>query len=201
MFFILMLENVIGLIFRVPQKGKVKTRLAKEIGEEQAFYYYSLMLDETVSLCRKIEKADLVGFYQGFLEQMKFDFPLIKQRGENLGEIIFNAIRELEKRGYNKKIIIGSDSPDIPKHFFYDAIRSLDEYEYVIGPTEDGGFYMFGCVNCSEALFSEIIWGSPHVFENLLKNIINIRKSYCIMPGWYDIDDKNSLERWLFYKR
>lgn len=195
-----MVKNVIGLIFKVPRKGKVKTRLAKEIGEEKAHYYYSLMLNKTVDLCKEIEKTDLIGFYKGSLNQINFNFPLIKQKGKDLGEIISNAIMELKKRGYKKIIIIGSDSPDIPKHFFYDAIQSLDEYEYVIGPTEDGGFYMFGCVSHSEGLFSGISWGTSSVFETLLKNIINLNKTFKVMPFWYDIDDKKSLAKWLFFR-
>lgn len=192
----LMIKNAIALIFRIPERGKVKTRLAEEIGQEKALNYYSLMLNETINLSKKIKDTQLIGFYKGDDNLFNFDFPLIRQRGRNLGEIISNAINELKKLGYHKIITIGSDSPDIPEHIFYDAIKSLDEFEYVIGPTEDGGFYLFGCTNYSEELFSGIIWGTSLVFEILLRNIIDLNKSYKILPLWYDIDDKKSLIKW-----
>jgi rSAM/selenodomain-associated transferase 1 len=191
------MKNAIGLLFRLPQKGKVKTRLAKQIGADDALYYYTLMLDKVIFLCKSIKEVELIGFYKGYGENLNFDFPLIKQKGNNLGQIISNVIKDLKSLGYQKLIIIGSDSPDIPKYFFDDAIRSLDDFEYVIGPTEDGGFYMFGCICYYKGLFNGIKWGTNYVFNTLLSNIKKQGRSYKILPLWYDIDDKMSLDRWL----
>lgn len=189
-------KNAIALIFRIPEKGKVKTRLAEEIGEEKAFYYYSLMLNETISLCKKVKNVELIGFYKGSKNLFPFNFPVIKQRGRNLGKIISNSINHLKNLGYHKIIIIGSDSPDIPEDYFYDALKSLDEYDYVIGPTEDGGFYLFGCTEYTEGLFLGIRWSTSLVFETISNNIIALGKSFKILPLWYDIDDIKSLDRW-----
>lgn len=191
-----MRKNAIALIFRIPEKGKVKTRLAKEIGEEKAFYYYSLMLNETISLCKKVKNVELIGFYKGSKNLFPFNFPVIKQRGRNLGKIISNSINHLKNLGYHKIIIIGSDSPDIPEDYFYDVVKSLDEYDYVIGPTEDGGFYLFGCTEYTEGLFLGIRWSTSSVCGILLKNIAILSKTYKLLPLWYDIDDKKSLLRW-----
>lgn len=192
-------KNAVGLIFKIPERGKVKTRLANEIGEENALTYYSKMLEETINLCKKIKSLQLIGFYKGNKNLCNFDFPVFRQRGRNLGHIIFNAIIDLKKLGYYKIILIGSDSPDIPEYFFYDALKSLDDFQYVIGPTEDGGFYMFGCIDCFKELFSGIKWGKPSVFKAFLGNIIDHGKSYKVLPIWYDIDNKKNLTKWLKY--
>ncbi|MCX7769883.1 MAG: TIGR04282 family arsenosugar biosynthesis glycosyltransferase [Proteobacteria bacterium] len=192
------MKNAIGLIFRIPEKGKVKTRLAKEIGEEGALYYYSLMLKEVIKISKNIKNSELIGFYRGDNRNFYSEFPLIKQKGNNLGEIIINATKELKKKGYTKIIIIGSDSPNIPERFFYETFDCLEDYDYVIGPTEDGGFYMLGCKNdINEDVFNNIEWGSNFVFDNLLNNLVILKKSVKILPLWYDVDNSESLHRWL----
>ncbi len=188
--------DAICLIFRVPEVGKVKTRLAKEIGEIKAYEYYRCMLNVTINKALKIDSAVLIGFYSGKKPKNGYNFPLYKQIGKDLGEIILNAVKKLKSLGYRKVVVIGSDSPDLPDEFIKDAFKLLDKTDFVIGPTEDGGFYLLGLTDIYDSIFCEVNWGSHNVFESLLKNIIRQKKSFLLLPIWYDIDSKKELLRW-----
>jgi len=189
-------KDAICLIFRVPEIGKVKTRLAKEIGQVKAYEYYRCMLNETINKALKIDTAVLIGFYSGNKPKNGYDFPLYKQKGKDLGEIILNAVKKLKILGYRKIVVIGSDSPDMPEEFIKNALNLLDKSDFVIGPTEDGGFYLLGLTYIYDGIFCDINWGTHNVFEALLKNIIRQKKSFLLLPLWYDIDSKKELLRW-----
>jgi rSAM/selenodomain-associated transferase 1 len=190
-------NNAICLIFRVPEMGKVKTRLAKEVGEIKAYEYYKIMLNETIKKVLNLGSAALIGFYSGNKPINGYNFPLYKQKGKDLGEIILNAVKKLKSLGYRKIVVIGSDSPDMPNEFIKNAFEALDNTDFVIGPTEDGGFYLLGLTDIYNCIFFEVDWGSQNVFESLLKNITKLKKTFLLLPIWYDIDSKKELFRWL----
>lgn len=193
-----MLLKALALIFRVPELGQVKSRLASEIGVERAFFYYNKMLYETLEKLMGYKEADIIGFYKGSKEKVNFNIDLVQQKGENLGEIILESISELLDRGYQKVIVVGSDSPDLPTNFISEAFDMLGSSDIVIGPSEDGGFYLLGCkTKIDSAIFYDIKWGSSSVLKSLKENLQLANIKYSELPIWYDVDDLNSLNRWL----
>lgn len=190
-------EKAIGLIFRIPEKGKVKTRLAKEIGENKAYEFYCLMLNEVIQRVLAIKDVDLIGFYKGDKRHFNCGFRLFKQKGNDLGRIIENAIFKLKDIGYKRIVIIGSDSPDVPINFISNAFKFLENFDFVIGPALDGGFYLLALKDLPEGMFYEINWGTDSVLEKLIQNIVEKKKTFYLLPEWYDIDDLETLNKWI----
>ncbi len=121
---------------------------------------------------------------------------LYAQKGNNLGERMYNAVQWLFDNGYQKVSLIGTDSPDLPLAFIKDAFQKLDSYKLVIGPSEDGGYYLIGMKNPFDMLFKNIEWGSDKVLKDTVSKAHSAGISYFLLPEWYDIDDLRSLSRW-----
>ncbi len=219
-------KSALGIFFRIPIYGKVKKRLAAEIGEEAALNAYTSMLNVTIDNVSRLQDTDIFGFYEGeilFLNhplpsdnppipplekggEGGFDkggnfellkkLPLIPQKGENLGGRMFNAMKCLFEKGYERVLLIGVDSPDLPLSFIIDAFKKLEFYDLVIGPSEDGGYYLIGITKPIKNLFTNIHWGSSNVLNETISRAEDSRISYFLLPGWYDIDNLNNLLRW-----
>jgi hypothetical protein len=192
-------KSALGIFFRIPLYGKVKKRLAAEIGKDAALKAYRSMLYATIENAFRIQGIDIYGFYEGEVTAV-IDFqkkiPLILQKGNNLGEKMCNAVKLLFNKGCEKVSLIGVDSPDLPFAFITDAFEKLDSHDLVIGPSEDGGYYLIGMNKPFDTIFKDINWG----YENVLKDTVSKAKasgiSYFLLPEWYDIDDLNSFNRW-----
>lgn len=192
-----MKRRALVLIFKVPEKGKTKTRLAADIGHELALKYYEMMLDGTVKTLEQVKNVDLFGFYRGNLALLNLKMPLFEQLGDDLGLVIHNAFVKIKNLGYQIIGFVGSDSPDLPIDYIENAFTKAENHDFVIGPTEDGGFYLLLAKDLGLELFEGIIWSSTAVLDRLLKNIVNRGKDYFLLPKWYDVDDKKTLDRWL----
>lgn len=215
-------KSALGIFFRIPLYGKVKKRLAAEIGEDVAFKAYRSMLDATIENVLRIHGVDIYGFYEGEetslnpslppfnspltkggyreveegLRGFSGKIPLYSQQGVDLGERMSNAIKWLFNKGYEKVSLIGADSPDLPLSFITYALEKLDSYDLVIGPSEDGGYYLIGMNKPFDTIFKDINWGHDNVLKDTVSKAKAAGISYFLLPEWYDIDDLNSLNRW-----
>lgn len=193
-------KSALGIFFRIPTHGKVKKRLANEIGEDAALTAYESMLEATIGNVSRLKGIDIYGFYEGEGTSLNplpsITVPLISQKGFNLGERMYKAIQWLFDNGYQKVSLIGTDSPDLPLAFIKDAFQKLDSYELVIGPSEDGGYYLIGMKKPLDTVFKNIKWGSNKVLKDTITNAYAAEISYFLLSEWYDIDDLNSLNRW-----
>ncbi len=193
-------DNALGMLFKTPEYGKVKTRLASVIGHEKALLIYEEMLNASIQqLLSFYSIADLYGFYAGreptdYMSERRIIF--CPQEGKDLGERMFNAINLLFKKGYKKVILIGSDSPDLPAVYIKDAFERLNFFKLVIGPSEDGGYYLIGMTEPMEFLFKNIPWGSNSVLKNTIEVAIREGIQYSLLPVWYDVDDLEGLKKW-----
>jgi rSAM/selenodomain-associated transferase 1 len=224
------LKSALGIFFRSPALGKVKKRLAYEIGEDAALKAYESMLNATIENVSKLKGIDIYGFYEGEIISLNFrmpsdnppipplekggkggfekewildllkKLPLVAQEGGNLGERMYKAIQWLFDKGYQKVLLIGTDSPDLPLFFIKEAFQKLDSYELVIGPSEDGGYYLIGMKEPLEMVFKNIEWGNNTVLKDTILHAHTSKKSYFLLSEWYDIDDFNTLNRWRLNK-
>lgn len=206
-------KSAIGIMFRIPEHGRVKSRLAREIGDEMTLWVYRDMLETTLKRVSALSSiADIYGFFTGMTSDDSWgykDIPLIPQTGNDLGERIFNVALRLFYGGttcggnmlkqpgrYNKVIIIGVDSPDLPLEYIKEAFLRLEHFSVVIGPCEDGGYYLIGMVEPLEVMFKDIPWGTPEVLNRTLSILRGYGVSFDLLPEWYDIDDLKTLKRW-----
>lgn len=192
-------KSALGIMFRVPEYGKVKKRLAAQIGDEKALKAYSLMLSGTINNISSLKDTDIYGFYEGATASQQTvlkRFQSIPQQGKELGERMYNAIQWLFDKRYEKVALIGSDSPDLPSDYIKDAFLKLNSYELVIGPSEDGGYYLIGMTTPLDTIFKSIPWGTAGVLKGSILKAEKAGIRYFLLPQWYDIDDVKDLQRW-----
>lgn len=197
-------KSALAVFFRIPEYGRVKKRLASQIGDDMALMAYQAMLYETLRNVQKLKGTDIYGFYEGSLESAR-DFPkavcYIPQKGKNLGHRMSNAVNYLLEARYKRIVMIGSDSPDLPLDFIQKAFDMLNLFELVIGPAKDGGYYLIGMSKPINQIFKGITWGRNDVLKKTLSKANQYGIYYYLLPEWYDIDDLANLTIWLKNQR
>lgn len=183
-------DAVVILLCKAPEKGRVKTRLALDVGDDRALFVYSMMLAqliENLNVSERNTSYDVLAFVDGNQSLMQVDgLRLQEQRGNDLGERIMHAINECAR--YTNKIVIGSDTPTVTKELIIRAIAELQLSDVVIGPSEDGGYYLIGIKDICSDLFSEISWSTELVFEQTLQRAQNHDLLVSVLPTLRDID-------------
>ncbi|WP_298900503.1 TIGR04282 family arsenosugar biosynthesis glycosyltransferase [uncultured Psychroserpens sp.] len=171
-----MTESALIIFTRNPELGKCKTRLAKTLGDQSALDIYKYLLQHTVNIAKKTE-ADRYVFYSesiNYNDIWSNDFFNKKlQNGSDLGMRMLNAFNELLNLGYKKVIIIGSDLLDLNERVIAEASSALDYHDVVIGPAEDGGYYLLGLKKMYPKLFKNKDWGTETVRQDTLKDLQN----------------------------
>ena len=149
-------EALLIIFTRNPEPGKVKTRLAKDVGDITAFKIYNFLLEHTVSVTRNLAVSKEV-YYSGAIPQNdiweKEIFTKKLQQGEGLGKRMKDAFEEGFKNGYKNIIIIGSDLYDLQREDLEKAFQLLQDKDAVIGPATDGGYYLLGMNQLFPAVF------------------------------------------------
>ena len=125
------------------------------------------------------------------------DFSLLPQRGDKFGERLYFAVEDLFKCGFASVCLIDSDSPTVPAENFADAVELLSTTEdlVVLGPSDDGGYYLIGVKRPHRQLFEQIDWSTERVLNQTIQRATEIGLEYKLLPSGYDIDDDASLRR------
>lgn len=194
-------QQVCIVIFvRSPDKGSVKTRLTAVLdGDTVVELYRRFVLD----LLRTLSHGNFglrICFYPAEAGRKLADwlgegYVCNAQQGKDLGERMENAFHAAFAEGFQKVLIIGSDSPDLPGELFEEAINALASKDAVIGPALDGGYYLIG-FNSDRFLtevFRGIDWGMSTVFQQTM-GVLN-RHGYAVhvLPQWRDMDTYDDL--------
>lgn len=184
-----MSKNLVMVFTRNPELGKVKTRLAKTIGEQSALNIYKFLLNHTETVIRNIDCDKAIYYSVKVRDNDIWDPSLYSkhlQQGKELGKRMYYAFLDAFSEGYKKVVIVGSDLYDLqPKHI-ENAFRKLDSYEVVIGPAEDGGYYLLGMKTIHSQVFTTKEWGTSTVFENTINDLQN--ESVFLLEELNDID-------------
>ena len=189
-------KNLILIFMRNPKLGKVKTRLAKSIGDKNALEIYKLLLNHTQKVTVNLTCDKAVYYSIKIRNNDIWDeniYQKYKQKGEDLGIKMHNAFEDSFKKGYEKVIIIGSDLYDLQEHHINKAFKSLDNNDVVIGPAEDGGYYLLGMKQLHNNVFKNKKWGTKTVKENTLEDLK--QNSIYILEELNDIDVYDDLEK------
>lgn len=169
-----MSKNLLLIFTRNPELGKVKTRLAKTIGAEKALAIYKFLLahtkkvteniacDKAVYYSVKVREDDL---WNGEIYQKKL------QLGEDLGIRMQNAFQDAFANGYEKVLIVGSDLIDLSEEIIEKGFLQLASNDVVIGPAEDGGYYLLGMKSVHPNVFKNKNWGTSTVREETLNDL------------------------------
>ena len=198
-------ETAIIVFTRFPMAGKVKTRLAKNMGNKFAVSFFKACAEHTFMELLKVKETGPELFLfcseENEIEQVMQwagnNFNYFSQLGKDLGLKMFNAFDTVFKRGYKKVIIIGTDAPDVSMNILQSAISVLDNYSVVVGPANDGGYYLLGFKSKLIDLFSGIEWSTNSVFDNTIKKLNNSKINYFVLDELIDIDTLDDLQNWL----
>lgn len=187
-------KNAIILFVRKPEFGMVKTRLAADIGEKKALEIYKKLLQHTQSVSAKI-LADKFVFYATEIceDDMWNAYKKFAQCGNNLGNRMENAFKNIFDKRYENVLIVGSDCFELTSEIIEEAFSLLEKNEVVIGPAKDGGYYLLGMKKMHATIFQHINWSTPEVFDQTLQKIKSLDLSYGLLPVLRDVDTVDDL--------
>ena len=191
-----MKDRALIVFTKNPVKGEVKTRLAKTVGEEKALEIFRELL-HIAYVNTKSLPCDKYLYLSGSLDENLFDPGFFQkiQEGINLGERMLNALSEILDTGYERVILVGTDCPGLTRVIIKDAFNKLNDNDIVLGPAEDGGYYLVGLKEPIEYLFKDMRWGHQNVLSDTLKRIKENKHSYELVAKLIDIDDAGDLEK------
>ena len=198
-------DNAIIVFAKLPVEGKVKTRLAKDMGESFATSFYKVCVEHTFNVLSEFNTSSvqIFLFYPEGSETKKIKkwagnkFSYFKQKGDDLGEKMYNAFKLIFQKNCKKVIIIGTDLPDINHETIKDAFSYLETRDCVLGPSNDGGYYLLGFKTKVIDLFSGINWSSGSVLKKTEEKLAQNGATYFLLNELIDIDTKEDLENWL----
>ncbi|MEP6700956.1 MAG: TIGR04282 family arsenosugar biosynthesis glycosyltransferase [Bacteroidota bacterium] len=191
------MKEVLIVFAKNPDAGKVKTRLAASIGNEAALFVYQNLLAHTVSITKELPVEKFVFYSENVILQDIWDdkhFSKQVQAGNDLGERMKNAFADTFQKGYNKSVIIGTDCPELNAGIIIKAFDYLDLYDVVIGPAEDGGYYLLGMKQLHSQVFENINWSTDAVFEETRMKCDTLKLNYALLPVLRDIDRVEDLK-------
>ena len=190
-----MSKNLLIVFTRNPELGKVKTRLAKTIGNATALKIYIFLLERTRDIAVQVSADKAVYYSVKVRENDIWDaniFQKHQQVGEDLGIRMLHAFKNGFKAGYEKVMIIGSDLYDLTAETIENAFIALEDNEVVIGPAEDGGYYLLGMNSLEEKVFKNKKWGTETVRKNTLEELKD--KKVFLLGELNDVDVFEDIE-------
>ena len=184
------MDRALIIFIKNPEAGKVKTRLAKDIGNENALTIYKHLLAHTRKIAIGV-KANRHLFYDDSIslkdDWPEIDFKKFVQQGDDLGQRMLNAFENAFLNS-QKVIIIGSDCMELNPDIIEKAFLELNNNDFVIGPANDGGYYLLGMKYTEQSFFQGKAWSTSTVFGDTVADISNLPKSLFILPLLSDVD-------------
>jgi rSAM/selenodomain-associated transferase 1 len=197
-------DKAIIVFARFPVKGKVKTRLAKDLGIDFAAFFYKICAEHTFNEILLLGKTGVTPFLfcseESEIDEIKNwsknKFRYYSQQGNDLGERMLNAFKTIFDAGYQKIILVGTDTPGISAELMNDALNRLKSYKCVIGPSDDGGYYLVGLNSKLYYLFDGMEWSTDSVYRKTIESLKRDNQSYFVLEKLIDIDTKEDLKKW-----
>ena len=193
--------NALIVVAKRPVPGNTKTRLSPPLSLQQASALYECFLNDTLDQIRGVDAVERVIAYlpgnaHDYFHRQAPDFQLVQQVGPDLGARLDHALTSYLSRGYNHAVIMDSDSPTLPADHLNEAFASLsDGADVVLGPCEDGGYYLIGCSQPIPRLLREVRMSTPTVAADTIRLANEAGLNLVQLRTWYDVDDGDSLLR------
>jgi rSAM/selenodomain-associated transferase 1 len=196
----------LAVMTKAPQAGKVKTRLTPPLSSQEAAALNTCFLRDTATAiattaetgtARGIAVYTPVGAEAAYAGILPEEFELVPQRGDTFGERLVFATEDLLRLGFDSLCLIDSDSPTVPQQAFGQAVEFLSQPvdSVVLGPSDDGGYYLIGLKKLHRQLFEGIDWSTERVLEQTIQRAREIDLPVHLLPTWYDVDDRATLNR------
>jgi rSAM/selenodomain-associated transferase 1 len=191
------------LFVRYPEKGAVKTRLAKVLGEDKTLELYRNFVLDALDSFREINARRCVWYYpENSKKQIRrwlgSGYEYFPQKGDDLGDRMKNAFAKVFGDGCREAVLVGSDIPDLSPDIINEAFSGLGESDAVLGPAADGGYYLIGFRGESflPAAFEGMRWSVPGVLASTRRVLEQAGESVATLPELSDIDTIYDLRKY-----
>jgi rSAM/selenodomain-associated transferase 1 len=194
--------TAVVIMAKVPEAGAVKTRLCPPLSPQEAAALYQAFLLDKIAQVRTLKAAVPVIAYTPctgcrFFSELAADFILLPQQGADLGERLANSLAQLLAEGYSGALAIDSDTPTLPTAYLQQAIDLIatPRTDVVLGPSEDGGYYLIGLNQVHRELFENIAWSTDAVMPQTVQRAAAKGLHIARLPSWFDVDTPPDLDR------
>jgi hypothetical protein len=196
-----MMRPVIGIMARAPSSDG-KSRLIRDLGIDDGASLRLALLRDTLDSVAAVDAEKAVLYTPPDREAeiraaTRFPAVFLPQRGSTLGERMREGARDLLTSGFDAVVLIGSDLPTLPAAHVSTALGLVTRAgeRVVLGPTEDGGYYLIGLTQSRPEFFEHIPWGTPLVLQRTREAAIALGIPVETIPLWYDVDSASDLQR------
>ncbi|HEV8679529.1 MAG TPA: TIGR04282 family arsenosugar biosynthesis glycosyltransferase [Stellaceae bacterium] len=202
----------VAIMAKAPRVGEVKTRLVPPLSPAEAAALGSCFIQDIASnILAAARDAPIEGYVaysppgseDVFAALLPAGVHLLRPRRVGLGDALFDAAEDLLAAGYGAACLVNADSPTLPTAVLVEAARLLAAPgdRLVLGPAADGGYYLIGLKQPHHRLFADIAWSTERVFRQTLERAGEIGLETIALPGWYDVDDVDSLRQLMWELR
>ncbi len=195
------IENCVLFFVKYPAVGRVKTRLAKQLGRKAASDLYKNFVNDILAMLNNLSVSLKIFFdppdtKKQIQQWLGEKYSYAPQTGQGLGQRMKNAFLQAFSEGFNRVVVIGSDSPDLPEKYLELAFHALDTNDVVIGLSSDGGYYLIGFARNSflPEAFGQISWSSNKVSEQTIDILQQHKQRLYLLPQWHDVDTLTDLK-------
>lgn len=194
------MHSTLLVVAKQPAAGQTKTRLCPPLDGKTAADLYACFLRDTLDLMRRVpgvrrEVGYLPAGAEGYFRALAPDMALRLQRGADLGERLDHLLTATLAEGAQKAVVMDSDSPTLPAAYVAQAFAQLDTHDVVLGPCDDGGYYLIGLRQPQPRLLREVTMSTPRVVLDTLAIADELGLRTALLPGWYDVDTAAELTR------
>jgi rSAM/selenodomain-associated transferase 1 len=197
-----MTAAVVAIMAKTPRAGSVKTRLCPPLTADEAAGLYRCFLLDKIEQVRGLGCAQAAIAYtpadgRREFEALAPDFLLVDQREGDLGARLGQSFASLFASGYAAALVIDSDTPTLPTSILRDAVRLIrtSGVDVVVGPTEDGGYYLVGLQAPQPELFRDVAWSTSAVLGETIRRAKAKGLTIACLPSWFDVDTPADLEQ------
>ncbi len=197
----LSVSNALLVMAKRPTPGRTKTRLSPPLSPDQAAALYECLLQDTLHLMRQVpDTQPVIAYYPNsataYFASLAPDFELLAQTGSDLGARLDNALSHYLHLGYRRVAAMNSDGPSLPTKYLAAAFEALTEnIDVVLGPSDDGGYYLIGLKQPAPRLLRGVQMSTVHVAADTMALARAEGLRLKLLPKWYDVDDGDSLAR------
>jgi len=194
-------ECAIAVMAKWPEPGNVKTRLCPPLTPEKAAELYEALFLDTISLVSGIEHTDVFVAYDPdtalnfFSRILPATVKFIPQGRGDLGNRLSGVSSIVFSYGYKKVIMLASDTPHLAQECIRRAFTRLDDTEVILGPCDDGGYYLIGLRFPAPEVFEGIPWSTSRVLNLTIQRAREAGMTCELLPSCYDIDTWEDAER------
>jgi rSAM/selenodomain-associated transferase 1 len=188
------------VVAKKPTPGQTKTRLCPPLTPAQAADLYACFLLDTLDTMKQVPDVHCtIGFLpeqeRDWFRQLAPQMQLICQEGASLGERLDHLLTQALAGGSARAVVMDSDSPTLPACYVTQAFDRLTSSDVVLGPTQDGGYYLIGLKQPQPHLLRQVQMSTPYVLADTLALAEATGLTVSLLPTWYDVDTIDDLHQ------